>query len=323
MTLKELATLANVSVSTASKAFNNAPDISDETKNEIYKVAKQYGCFGKFYKGRHHKKVFAVICPEIKGDYYENFISCFKKYAENNNALISVSVDDFDAEKRHELIEYYASYLHVDGILVFGLDKEVKKGYETPIVAIGDSIKGIDNVNINFEKGFYNAVKYLKSQNHKNIAFIGEKLTRKKLNFYINAMNSNGLCINDEWIIVSDKRFENAGTMSAETFLNIKNKCTAAICAYDSIAVGFINELEKRGFCVPDDFSVIGCDNFSISDYLSKPLTTIDSASEELSKIVFDILNKKIKNKYYLSNKEICVDPELIIRETVKKINGD
>jgi len=319
MTLKELALLANVSVSTASKAFNNAPDISIETQKDIFRIAKEYGCFGKFYKGKHHKKVFAVICPEIKGDYYENFISCFKKYAESNNALISVSVDDFDDEKRRELVEYYASYLHVDGILVFGYVDELKKGYETPIVSIGSASKGIDSIKIDLYKGFYSAVKYLKEQNHKKIAFIGEKLTISKRDMFVRAMNENGLCVKDEWIIISDKRFEFAGVTSTKKILEMQEKCTAVVCAYDSIAIGFINELERNGFSVPDDFSVIGCDNFSISDYLAKPLTTIDPASEELSKIVFEVLNNKIKNKYYSIGSEICVEPKLIIRETVKK----
>ena len=322
MTLKELAALANVSVSTASKAFNNAPDVSGETKKEIYKIAKQYGCFGKFYKGKHHKKVFAIICPEIKGDYYENFISCFKKYAENNNALISVSVNDFDEEKSHELIEYYASYLHVDAILVFGLKKEIKKGYETPIVSLGARVNGVDNVKVDFEKGFYNAVKFLKSQNHKKIAFIGDILTKSKQNSFLLAMSRNNLCVKDEWVITTDMRFENSGATAAKIILNMKEKCTAVVCAYDSIAIGFINEIKRYGYNVPEDFSVVGCDNFSISDYLSTPLTTIDSASDKLSEIVFEILSKKIKNKYYSLNSEICIEPELIIRGTVKKING-
>ena len=40
MTQRELAKLANVSFSTVSKAFNNSDDISDETKNYIFKIAK-------------------------------------------------------------------------------------------------------------------------------------------------------------------------------------------------------------------------------------------------------------------------------------------
>ena len=56
MTMKELAKLANVSVSTVSKAFAEADDVSEETKNHIFNIAKEYGCYGKFFKGKYSKK---------------------------------------------------------------------------------------------------------------------------------------------------------------------------------------------------------------------------------------------------------------------------
>ena len=65
MTMRELAKLANVSVSTVSKAFHDAEDISEETRNLVFETAKQYGCFGKFYKVKFPKQVIAFICPEL------------------------------------------------------------------------------------------------------------------------------------------------------------------------------------------------------------------------------------------------------------------
>ncbi len=66
MTMRELAKLANVSVSTVSKAFSETDDISEETKNHIFKIARNTGCYGKFYKGKYSKKVIAIICPAAK-----------------------------------------------------------------------------------------------------------------------------------------------------------------------------------------------------------------------------------------------------------------
>ena len=68
MKLKDLANLCNVSVSTVSKAFCDADDIGDETKEMIFEMAKKNGCYEKYYKGRYHKFVVAVICPEVNSD---------------------------------------------------------------------------------------------------------------------------------------------------------------------------------------------------------------------------------------------------------------
>ena len=57
MTMNELAKLANVSVSTVSKAFSDADDVSEDTKDLVFAIAKEQGCFGKFYKGKYHKKI--------------------------------------------------------------------------------------------------------------------------------------------------------------------------------------------------------------------------------------------------------------------------
>ena len=135
MTQRELAKLANVSFSTVSKAFNNSDDISDETKNYIFKIAKQYGCYGEFFKGKYHKKIIAIICPEIVSSYYAEFIKFFQTLIEKDGNIPIVSSDNFDKKTSDALIEYYASYMKVDGIITFELKSALKKGYTTPIVS--------------------------------------------------------------------------------------------------------------------------------------------------------------------------------------------
>ena len=60
MTLKDLAVLANVSVSTVSKAFADSGEISEAKRNEIFSLARKHGCFDKYYKGK--SKVIEEIC---------------------------------------------------------------------------------------------------------------------------------------------------------------------------------------------------------------------------------------------------------------------
>ena len=107
MTMRELAVLANVSVSTVSKAFHDAEDVSDETKKLIFDTAKQYGCFGKYYRGRFEKKVIAIICPELNSAYYNVFVRLLQNVIEKNNSIAVISSDHFSKENQEELIDYY------------------------------------------------------------------------------------------------------------------------------------------------------------------------------------------------------------------------
>ena len=61
MTLTELARLAHVSTSTASKAFALSPEVNQETRDMIFEVAKQHGCFKKFYRTEYPGLVFAIM----------------------------------------------------------------------------------------------------------------------------------------------------------------------------------------------------------------------------------------------------------------------
>ena len=128
MTMTELAKLANVSLSTVSKAFGSANDISEQTRAHILELAKQTGCFWKFCKEKYPKASIAVICPELKGNHYPMFLNELTRLSEASNCICSIAVDNFNPEKQAELIEYYATYLKVDGLIVFGLQTPLKKG---------------------------------------------------------------------------------------------------------------------------------------------------------------------------------------------------
>ena len=319
MTQRELAKLANVSFSTVSKAFNNSDDISDETKNHIFRIAKQYGCYGEFFKGKYHKKIIAIICPEIVSSYYAEFIKYFQMLIERDGDIPIISSDNFDKKTSDELIEYYASYMMVDGIITFGLKSALKKGYTTPIVSVLSDISSyVDTVEVDFKSAVFDAVKLLDDYGHKKIAFLGEKLTTAKAELYKKAMKNIGNSnIN---VIESEYRFEAAGEDGIRQILTMGNSVTALICAYDNIAFGAIKELKKAGLRVPDDVSVIGMDNINTGKYAETSLTTIDSNPEQVCTAAWNLLNKKIKNPYLSGKKEI-INAKLIIRESIARCN--
>lgn len=319
MTMRELAKLANVSVSTVSKAFCEADDVSEETRQHIFKIAKQYGCYGKYYKGKYSKKIIAIICPELASNYYTAFVEKLQKIIESNNCIPVISTDHFNSSTQAELIEYYASYLKVDGIIVLGLKTKLKKGYDTPIVAMFSSVDtSIDTVRVDFKSAIFDAVNLLAEYGHKNIAFLGEPLTTAKGIYFEEAMKN--LDINAPYIYESDYRFEEAGEDGIKQLLAAGPDCTAIICAYDNIAFGAIKELKRNGLRVPEDFSVIGLDNINTSKYMETSLSSIGSNPDEVCMITWELLSKKTKNPFAYSNQEIVIRGNLVVRESVTKL---
>lgn len=319
MTMRELAELANVSISTVSKAFSDADDVREDTKNRIFEIAKQYGCFGKFYKGKFSKKIIAIICSELISNYYISFVERLQNYIEDNGGIAIISVDHFKAGKQAELIDYYASYLKVDGIIVFNLKTAIKKGYDIPIVSLFGSSSGhFDSVNLDFNAAMTEAFDLLHKFGHRKVAYIGENLTKMRGKLFDSI--SRNYPDMEAYFYENNNRFEKAGQTGVKQMLEDNKGCTAIFCAYDNIAIGAIKQLKKLGFSVPEDFSVIGADNINTSEFMPSALTTIDSNPDEICAIAWELLEKKQKNKFYSLNKKITIKCRLIIRESVTKV---
>lgn len=322
MTMRELAKLCNVSVSTVSKAFCEADDVSNETKELIFKTAKEQGCFGKYYKGKYQKKIIAVICPELVSEYYTIFIEELGKLIEANDGISVISYYNFDMGKKCELIEYFASYLKVDGIIVIGTVNELKKGYDVPIVSILSSSNNFaDSVGTDTEWAMREAINTLIDYGHKKIAYIGEPLTVTKAAIFEAIIKETDSL--SYTVIQSEHRFEEAGINGVKQLLKENGDYTAIICAYDRIAFGAIKELKNNRLKVPEDISVIGIDNITLSQFAETSLTTIDTNPSDICSIAWDLLRKKLKNKYYRINQSITVKPRLIIRESIGKAKKD
>lgn len=319
MTMRELARLANVSVSTVSKAFHDADDVSAETKKLVFDTAKQHGCYGKFYKGKFHKQIIAIICPELNNSLYTVYVERLQRIIEDNDGIALISADSFSPAVQAELVDYYASYLQVDGLIVFHLRSSLKKGYEIPIVSLFSSCDTtIDTVQVDLDAPIFEAVGLLRSLGHERIAFIGESLTTQRAELFCKAVEESGAV---PYRIHSEYRFEKAGEDGARLLLAQAPACTAIICAYDSIAIGAIRYLKRHGYSVPKDFSVIGSDNIRVAEHSETSLTTIDTNLDEVCMIAWDIIQKKQQSKFYRSTQSITISGRLIVRETVGIIN--
>jgi len=312
--MKELAKLCNVSVSTVSKAFNEASDVSPDTKNRIFEEAKKQGCYHDFYKERYSKKVIAVICPEIISNFYTEYVDTLRRKIEKDNCVCLIATDDFDTEKQQNLIEYFASFLQVDGIIVLDLQKLLEKDYKTPVIFGYSSNIHNNSVKIDKYSALKQSINLLLNNGHKHIAFFTEPLTEGRSRIFKSIMES--LNHKDFYIIESQKRFEKCGE---ECVGKLPKEVTAIICGYDNIALGAIKALKKRGISVPDDISIIGIDNIKEAEYSTPPLTTIGTNTKKWCSTLWTLLKKKMGSPYYKPRTQPLIEAELFIRESVAK----
>lgn len=325
MTLSQIAELANVSVSTVSKAFADSSEISIDTKELIFKIARDNNCFEKYYKGKYSKKVIAVICPEIQSEFYYKIVTELECNIRKRNAVMVVSIYNFDDTIKKELFEYHAFIQKADGIVILGSPSQIVNKSHVPAVAFftpaDKSSDYIDTITFDMNKHIHDTVTYLCENGHTHIGYIGEQKTTSKYEDFVSAMTRNGLSVNDAYIKISNTRFEDAGYTAMSELIDSGNLPTAIFCAYDYIALGAIKCAREHGLKIPDDLSIIGSDGITVGAYLETPLTSISIDSENVCETAIEILMKKIDNKYLNFKQEHPASGGLIKRASVKNLN--
>ena len=295
ITLSKIAKLAHVSVSTVSKAFSGSEEVNENTRERIFEIAKEQNCFKKYYNVKYPKFVIAVICPEFRSRYYSAYVTALHEELSKYNCEICVAATDFSDAREQELLDYYTKYSSVDGIIIVNPHTKLKTEIKVPVVAIGNNDFEEDVIRIygNMNGTICDAVKYFKDRNVESIGYIGEKLTDSKLNSLKSAMTENGFEINEDVIVVTDKRFEEGGYCAMEKLFEKGILPRVIVSAYDNMAIGAMRCIFDHGLNVPDDVAVRGMDDNTESKNFNPPLSSINVETDEVCRIAAkEIINK-------------------------------
>ena len=280
ITLSKIAQLAHVSVSTASKAFSMSSEVSEQTRQEIFRIAKEYGCFKKFYNAKYPKYVVAVICPEFHGRHYSGMVAALQDELRSRNCEICVASTDFSEETERSLLEYYHNYANVDGIIMIGGKVPISESYEIPVVSVVPNCRHPIGIclRVDYRQALTRLVGHFQAEGIGPIGFISERYTLGKLQIFRQVMRKAGLPCQH---VVTGGRFESGGYRSMEKLLAAEDRPRAVVCAYDHLAIGAMRCLADHGLRVPEDVAIVGMDNIPEAQYLIPGLSSIDFCIEE------------------------------------------
>lgn len=290
VTLSKLAKLAHVSVSTVSKAFSMSPEVNEQTREQIFEIARELGCFKKYYKAQYPKLVIAVLCPEFKSRLYSQSLSVLQEYLSSHNCEISAAATDFSGETEQELLRYYNRHTSVDGIIVIGSNGKPEPELELPVAYVLGKNPGCFRVSMNTEPAIRQAVDHFLSHGVTDIALLGEPRTKTKLQTLRDLLADQGYPVPDHRITVSQKRFEAGGYEAMAQLLDRAEPPRAVICGYDYMAIGAIRCIYDRGLSVPEDIAVMGMDDLYEAKYLNPPLSSIDYPIDRACTLAADAL---------------------------------
>ncbi len=333
--LADIAAELNVSIVTVSKALSGQKGVSEELRKRIKELADEMGYISAHSVQKTKSKSYTIGVISLEG-YFTKFASFYwKMYQEVTTKAVEkscftmlevISAATEEALEPPRLMEED----RVDGIIIIGKPKQkyLKMLYQykrVPMVFLDfyDDEMVCDSVVSASYIGSYQMTQHLIEKGHKKIAYVGtlmytESITDRYFG-YCKALMESGIEVRKDWIIPD--RDKEKGIIGLEYSLELPHDMpTAFVCNNDVTAYALIQTLEKAGYRVPEDVSVVGYDNYLYPEFGDSKITTYAVDMGEMSRIALRSLIKKIENVVY--NETIYTVPgRIIVRDTVRDIN--
>ncbi len=324
MTLEKLAAAAGTSVSTVSKAFSGSREISEGTRERIFRVAKELGCFEKYYKHAPSRPLIALLFPEVESEYYARAIGMLEREISARGGDTVVTFAHFSPENNARLFSELAYRVKADGIILAGNGALIKNPDEIPLVSYSsgqDRPMNADKVTVDMQGGIHKLVELIRDYGYRRVGFIGEELTGPTLATLKEAMRQHGLPVYQKYIVETSARFTDAGTQGFEALMRRGDLPEVIVAAYDYIAYGAMKQARLRGYRIPEDISFVGIDDLSTAEYIETPLTSLHTHFEDVAKTLVDLIFKRLENRHHRERREIQIPVTVSLRSSLRNLS--
>ena len=327
-TIKDVAALAGVSAATVSRALDDRPEISSETKERVRSACAQLGyvpnAAARGLSG-HATHTIGLVLPDISNPYFSGMATAIEETAAAHGCRVFLSNSLRKEDRELRAIENLVAR-QVDGILVNPVSPESQLRHREvlgglPCVYLGaNHDESPSYVMADNETGAYAAARYLIRLGHRDILFLGGRTTSRtreqRIRGFRRALAEAGL---EGRELPAPPNVTLMRQWSYETALELlKGPLPDAIFAYsDMTALTVLEAAEERGVRIPEDLSMVGYDNIAFGALHRIHLTTVSQHKYQQGQIAVERLLEKINGSR--AHTEDILEPELIIRSTCVK----
>lgn len=291
--MRDVASRAGVAVSTVSRAFADPERINAETRDLVLRAAEELGYTApaRMPATKLSNGSLALVLPDITNTFYIDMIGGSQACLRGTGITqILVNTEGLGGSERAAYEALSESALGAVLTASRLSDKElVDLSQSMPLVTFNRRIEGVPDVSIDTSAAFGDAVRHLADLGHRSITYVAgpdvSLLSRRRWEGCLDAAESLDV---DLCRIGPFTPWTQAGAAAADVM--IESRDTAAIAFNDNLAIGMLQRFFELGVRVPDDVSVIGCDDIVGAVYSSPPLTTISAPTHEVGRRLTQLL---------------------------------
>lgn len=321
VTIKEVAKHAGVSVATVSRALNKNGYVSEEARKKVETAIKDLEYYpNEVARSLFQKtsKMIGLLLPDISNPYFPLLMKGIEESARANGYSVILG----NVEEGSDLGENYMTLFaqqNVAGVLS-AVEGTLSHEHAMPIVMLDRVLEEDDfAVYTNDVKGGKLAAQAVMDRDPGNVLIIaGPKSVPGAIDRLIGILSVlNPTDVKYQIYETNSYTIEEAEETAKNIFMKYK-RINSVIASNDLYALAVMKEAQQKGLHIPRDIQVIGYDDIPFSQLIYPGLTTISQPAFKLGYQAAELLIRRIK-KNKISDKRIKLDPELVIRDSLRE----
>jgi LacI family transcriptional regulator len=296
--IRDVARLADVSIATVSRVFNDSTRVSEQTRRHVRTIASRVGYWPNTAARSlttSRTSTLGVLLPDLYGEFYSEVIRGIDQAARRDGYQILISGSHADtvtlitaARAMHGLVE---------GLIIMAPDNRSAAALQEimesiPAVLLNPPCNDgkCQAISIANYDGAYAITGHLLSLGHRQIAMVkgpsGNMDSEERLKGYRAAMLQAGISPSPDLEFQGDFT-EMSGCQAGRSAIQRNPRPTAVVAANDYMAIGLMSALREAGVRMPEEMAVTGFDDIEIAQYMNPPLTTVHVDTYELGERAF------------------------------------
>jgi LacI family transcriptional regulator len=297
-TIRDVAALAEVSVSTVSLAFSNPGRVSARTLERIRAAASTVGYVAdplaqSLARGR--SRMIGFVVGNVGNPFFGDIRRELENYALEHEHFVLITDSSGKLERERALVE------HLIGLKIAGLALapssfgpayvDFIQSIKVPMVCFDQKVAGIERDFVGSDNFLAGAMltEHLLQLGHRRIAFIAGPqhlhTASERYRGFVETMASAGVEVNPNYVV--DGQFtRSAGYEAAMRLLIQPERPTAILGANNAVALAALQAMQELGFSCPDDISLAMIDNVQWSSVITPRITMVVQDTLQLGNII-------------------------------------
>jgi LacI family transcriptional regulator len=325
--IKDVARLAGVSVTTVSRVLSGSPRVDENTRARVEKaIARIKYRPNLLAQGLRSKSgnIIGLVVPEILHETFATFIQCTERFCVERGFDLIIGNTGGRPEVEGAFIDNLLRR-HVDGIIFSRVSDKSRvlhtiEKWNVPAVIIDRALdrEDVPTVVLDNRRAGVLAAEHLAGLGHRSMGVVTGpqdiSLARERHRGFVATLRKRGLSLPAEDVYEGDFKFE-SGRAAARAFLERGLPMTAVWCHNDLMAAGLMNVFQRSRIRIPRDISLMGMDDIGLAHMSVPALTTLTQPFEEMCRRAVELVIR-MRAGEDIGEKRTVLSPDIIVRES-------